>query len=205
MAVGDHLAQLEKELDECDVLRTHAFSNVGDPSTKALIYESVLLRAARSHENFIEGVFLSYLLGEPTETGDVVGSFVTPTDRLHARRLISVSANARFIDWSEASTIRERSSVFFAPDSPLYTAASAKSSELAWIKKVRNQAAHDSVESRLGYQNVLGHLLLVAPEPVPTAGDFLQIIPTSGPANGREILAYFLSALRDFAKTAAGA
>lgn len=205
MAVGDFLSDLELQLDECDALRLHALSDVSDPSTRALIYESVLLRAARSHENFVEGVFLSYLLGELTEAGDTVRAFAAPTDRDHARKLISVSAGSRFIDWSEAETVRARSSVFFEPDSPLYVAASTKSSELAWIKKVRNQAAHDSVESRLSYNTVVGHLLVVEPNPIPSAGDFLQMAPSSGPVKGREVLAFFLDALREFARTGAGA
>jgi hypothetical protein len=204
MTVQAHLDLLEQELDQCEALRAHTLASVSDSSMRSLIYESILIRAARSHENFIESVFISYLLGETTAGGDIVGRYATPSDRAHARKLLSVSS-ARFIDWSEAETVRTRSAAFFEPDSPLYTAASAKSSELAWIKKVRNQAAHDSIESRLSYKSVVGHVLVVSPTLLPSAGEFLQSIPASGQIRNREILAFFIESLREFARTSAGA
>lgn len=204
MSVQDELDELERELDQCEALRLHAQTHMPEASTRGLVYESIILRASRAHENFIERTFLSYLIGEPTTEGVVVSSFASPKDRNHARRLVSSSASSRFLDWSEASDVRTRCDVFFEPDSPIYSASLLKSSELSWIKKIRNQAAHDSVESRLAFTKVVEVVLLVTPLPPPSAGDFLQLTPQSGPIKQREVLAYLLDSLRQFARIAAG-
>lgn len=204
MPVNDYLNELIAEIDGCESLRLHAVDHIVDSSTRSLIYESIILRAARAHENFIESLFISYLTGEETIEGNSIVTFVSPKDRQHARRLISSSIGSRFLDWSEASEVRNRCNIYFEEDSPLYTALSLTSSELSWIKKIRNQAAHDSVESRLAYKNVLQTILSVEPDPLPPAGDFLQMTPNTGRIKDREILAFFLDKLKDFAQTASG-
>ena len=204
MSIQHGLTDLEAELDRCEVLRLHALTDIVDSSTRELVYESVILRASRAHENFLECTFLSYLVGEPTVEGVSISVFANPRDRNHARRIISSSAGARFLDWSEASEVRKRCEVFFESDSPIYKATMAKSSELAWLKKIRNQAAHDSVESRIAFNKALESVLLISPIPPPSAGEFLQMRPPSGPIRNREILAFLLDALRQFARTAAG-
>lgn len=95
-------------------------------------------------------------------------------------------------------------SIFFEPDSPIDTATLLKSSQLSWIKTIRNHAAHDSVESRLAFMKVVEHVLLVSPLPPPSAGEFLQMTPRTGAIKDREVLAYFLESLRQFAQIAAG-
>lgn len=204
MPVGEHLDLLTSEIDACNALRLHALSGVMDAASRSLVYESILMRAFRCHENFLENVFLSYLLGESTESGDAVQTFVSPRDAVHARRMLSTSANARFLDWSEADTVRDRCSVFFESDSPIYVASIGLAAELSWLKKVRNHAAHNSIESGVQYSNVLRHVLLTAPTPTPPPGDFLQLTPRSGPMRNREVLAFFLAAIQEFANTASG-
>ncbi|MGT2425601.1 hypothetical protein [Amnibacterium kyonggiense] len=186
------------------MLRLHALSDVADPGSRAIIYESVILRIARAHENFIEKTFLSYLVGDRTDTGGVVGTFVRPKDLKHARKLVSSSTGARFLDWSDVSEVRARCEVFFEEDSPLYEAAGVKSAELSWMKKIRNQAAHDSVESRLSYSKALETILLTVPAPVPSAGNLLQMTPRKGPMKNHEVLSFFIDSVRQFAHVAAG-
>lgn len=204
MPIKDELSTLEAELDSCELLRSHALQQIQDASIRGLVYEAIILRASRAHENFIENVFLSYLTGERTSEGDPVHSYAIPVDRDHARKLVSSSASARFIDWSEGGEVRKRCDVFFEKDNPIHRASSMHTSPLAWMKKVRNQAAHDSVESRMAYSKVLTSVLLSLPNPLPSAGEFLQLTPRSGPIKNREILAYFLECLRSFSKVAAG-
>ncbi|MDJ0314498.1 hypothetical protein [Arthrobacter sp. H35-D1] len=204
MPIQDELDELEAELDGCEALRLHALGQMQEAAIRGLVYESIILRASRAHENFIEQVFLSYLTGDRTTEGNLVPAFASPRDRSHARRLLSSSASSRFLDWSESSDVRARCDVFFEPDSPIYNAVLLKSSDLAWMKKIRNQAAHDSVESRLAFTKVLEVVLLTLPQPLPTAGEFLQRTPRNGPIKNREVLAYFLDSLRTFAQIAAG-
>lgn len=204
MSVGEHLELLNREIDACDELRLHALSGALDAGSRSLVYESIVMRAFRTHENFLEKVFLSYLVGESTESGGAVLTFVTPRDAAHARRMLSTSANARFLDWSEVEIVRDRCAVFFEPDSPIYVASVGKAAELSWLKKIRNHAAHNSLESGVQYSNVLRHVLLTEPSPLPPPGDFLQLTPRSGPMRNREILAFLLDAIREFAKTASG-
>lgn len=202
MPVSDHLDFLRAEIRSCEELRLHAQA-VGDGQARAMIYESVLIRAFRAHENFVERMFLSYLVGDAREDGTSVVSFASPRDREHARRMVSSGA-ARFIDWSDPSTVRERCGVFFEQDDPVYTAVGGKSSELTWMKKVRNHVAHNSVESAAQFAGVLRVVLLIEPAPTPSPGEFLQLIPTKGPARGREVLAYFLETVKECSDAAAG-
>lgn len=202
MPVSDHLDFLRAEMKSCEELRLHAHQ-VGDSQARAMIYESVLLRAFRAHENYVERMFLSYLVGDITEDGRVVASFASPRDREHARKMVSSSAAARFLDWSEPATIRERCGVFFEQDDPVYTAVGGKSTELTWMKKVRNHVAHNSVESATQFARVLRVVLLTVPTPTPSPGDFLQNIPTKGPVRGREVLAFFLATVSECSEAAA--
>lgn len=203
MLVSDHLGFLRAEMKSCEELRLHA-QQVVDSQARAMIYESVLLRAFRAHENYVERLFLSYLVGDITEDGKVVASFASPRDREHARKMVSSSASARFLDWSEPATIRERCGVFFEQDDPVYTAVGGKSTELTWMKKVRNHVAHNSVESATQFAGVLRAVLLTEPTPIPSPGDFLQNIPTKGPVRGREVLAFFLATVSECSEAAAG-
>lgn len=204
MPIQEVLGELENELDRCETLRLHAQENIADEQTRILVYESIIIRAARAHENFVERTFLSYLTGELTTEGNTVSSFASPKDDKHARKLVSSSAGSRFLDWSDVAVVRRRCDVFFEADSPIYNATIVKSSELKWLKTVRNQAAHDSVESRVAFSGVLGTVLLVPPVDPPSVGEFLQMTPRTGPIKLREVLSYFLESLREFAQIASG-
>jgi hypothetical protein len=193
----------DSEISSCKSLREHAIENISSASSRQLIYESIVIRLARAQEQFIEQIFLSYLTGEPTVDGDAVPSYVNPQDRNHARQLLTITG-AKFLDWSTGADIRKRCQVFFGPDSPIDAGSIGIADSMAWLKSIRNQAAHDSVESRLGFIKVVEHILLIAPNPMPSAGEFLQMTPTSGPVRRREVLAFLLDKSREFAMVAAG-
>lgn len=193
----------DAEIGACRALRQHALDNAPDNQTRQLIYESIVIRLARAQEQFIEQVFLSYMTGESTVDGDQVPCFVNPRDRDHARQLLTVTG-AKFLDWSTGAEIRKRCQTFFGPDTPIDTGSIGTADSMSWLKSIRNQAAHDSVESRLGFMKVLEHVLLVAPSPIPSAGEFLQMTPTSGPVPRREVLAFLIERSRSFALVAAG-
>ena len=204
MLITKDFNTLQADIEACRHLRLHAVvSSEIDSDTKALIYESILLRGFRSYENAIEALFLDYLTGETKPDGTPVLTFVSPKDLAHARKLIHSSRNARHLDWASVETVRARCQVFLEQDDPIYTAIVDRTNELTWMRKVRNHIAHNSVESALQYESVLTNILLTKPEPFLRAGSFLQMIPTSGPIKGREVLAYFLDTVESVARTAA--
>jgi hypothetical protein len=202
MSVSDHLEFLRSEIRSCDEVRLLA-QGMRDSQARTIVYESVLLRAFRAYENYVERVFLSYLIGETREDGLEVPRFVSPRDWDHARKIVSPSG--RFLDWSEPSVIRERCDVFFERDDPVYIAVGGKTTELNWMRKVRNHVAHNSVESATQFAGVLRAVLLTEPTPIPSPGDFLQVVPARGPMRGREVLACFLAMVTECSETAAGA
>lgn len=204
MSVFEHLEFLRAEMGSCEQLRQFA-QTVDDSQVREMLYESALLRAFRAHENYVERIFLSYLVGDTAEDGRLVASYASPRDREHARKMVSSSAAARFLDWSDPGTIRDRCDVFFERDDPVHMAIAGKSSELVWMKKVRNHIAHNSVESTTQFVSVLRTILLIEPTPIPTPGSFLQLIPRRGPVRGREVLAFFLGTIGECSEAAAGA
>lgn len=203
MPVADHLAFLRAEIGSCNDLVREA-QRLQEARAREMIYEGVLLRAFRIHENFTERVFLSYLVGDLRDDGATVGRFVTPRDLEHARKILSPSASARFLDWSEPSSVVERCKVFLEVDSPVYAAVTGKTTELKWMKNIRNHIAHNSVESSNQYEKVLNDILLTLPRNRPSPGELLQEIPTKGPVRKREILSFFLSTVLECGEAAAG-
>lgn len=202
MSVVLRRQQLFEELDECDFMIKMA-TGFDSPSSLNIAYESVLLRAFRCYENYVEDYFLYMLVREPLENGKVINSYVNPTDLKHARAMLSV--NSKYLEWSDPTDMIGRCNVFLQSDSPLALALAAKTAEFKWMKRIRNHVAHNSVESSQQYRGVLRSILLTEPSELPPPGEFLREIPSKGPCKNREVLAFFISAIREFASSTAGA
>lgn len=168
-------------------------------SERHLLYEAIFLRLFRAYENLLENVFLSYLLGEPTTTGIAVVAHVTPTNREHARAI--VTSSQPFLDWTSPQVVVKRAETYIVTGEPIRTAITTSQSYLQQAKKIRNHIAHNSTESSKEFNAVVVHFLLTAPMNSVAAGEFLAMKPTAGPCKNKEILGFFLEKLEVTARS----
>lgn len=80
MPIQDELDELEKELDQCEALRLHAQAHMTDAPTRGLVYESIVLRASRAHENFID-LFRTRQSHRHRNPSEVLPAFVDKDDQ----------------------------------------------------------------------------------------------------------------------------
>lgn len=165
-----------------------------------LLSESILARAFRRYEHFIEQTFLLYCQGRPSASGQTVGSYLKPRNADHARSL--VQSGMTFLEWNSPDNVIDRSKVYLLPDSPIFTAVTTYSSRLSRIRKVRNAIAHSSVEAQTQFLKVVRDELGVAPLRPPGVGEFLIMNDAAAPAP-RYYLRTYLAVLGDVARIAA--
>ncbi|CAI8819830.1 hypothetical protein [Pseudomonas chlororaphis] len=163
-----------------------------------LLYEAIFLRLFRAYENLLESAFISYLTGEPTTGGVPVRSHVTPTDRDHARAL--VTSSQPFLDWTSPPVVMKRAETYIVDGDPIRAAIAASQSHLQQAKKIRNHIAHNSTESEKEFNKIVVQLLLTPPMSKLSAGELLSCTPTAGPCARKEILSFFLEKLESTAR-----
>lgn len=200
MTPADHRDEFIVALGHCKALREYALEHITDPDVRALTFESALSRGFRAYENFVEGVFLAYMVGEPTVSGAATARYVSPPSREHARRMLQ--GKARFLDWAEPTTVVERGEYFLNTEGPLSTAVVQSWNTIDWMRRMRNHVAHNSVESLGQYRKVVAAITLVDPPTPPRPGELLQTRPRRGPFRGREVLAGLFSEIERFAESA---
>lgn len=186
MEIGDIQKEFQEILELCRTT-SHESENCSE-EVRIVMYESALLSAFRAYENFAEGVFLTFLSGCTYLSGADVPRFATPRDETHARSMLLSSTTGRFLEWSDAKKVMDRCQAYFGDDFRLLVAIKANMQRLGWLHKIRNQIAHNSVESRLAYTKVLESILVNNPTGSLSAGKFLQMRPVTGPLKGREVL-----------------
>lgn len=204
MTIADRLVEFRDEVSIAESLRQKANTTGLLNNTELyILYEATFLRIFRAYENFLESVFLSYLVGEESIQGSVIKTYVTPNNLSHARDIITSSQN--FLDWTQPPTIIRRSEIYLENGGPIKLAVTGYQSNLKHAKKLRNHIAHNSKESEREYISVVQHFLLTLPTPLPSVGEFLSKIPTAGPCKNREILSFFSDVLVRTAEAAAEA
>ena len=167
-------------------------------SERHLLYEAIFLRLYRAYENLLENVFISYLTGEQTIGGVQINSHVRPVSRDHARAL--VTSSQPFLDWTSPQVVIKRAETYIVSGEPVRAAIAGSQSHLLQAKKIRNHIAHNSTESAKEFNSIVVHFLLTAPLAAISAGEFLSMMPPSGPCARREILSFFLEKLESTAR-----
>lgn len=165
------------------------------------IYEGAFLRAFRAYENFTEAVFIAFMSGCSNHSEVGIDRFVKDVDAGRARKMLI--GEVRYLDWTDASKVTTRCQAFFKEDSVLESAIRAFAQEIKWMKVVRNQIAHNSIESRISYNKVVGEILLIEPKDVPPPGAFLRKRPTCGPMNGRIVFREFVERIEKYGSAVA--
>lgn len=202
MTPADHRDEFLDALGHCKTLREYALEHITDSEVRSLTFESALSRAFRAYENFVEGVFLAYMVGEPTASGAPAARYVSPPSHEHARRMLQ--GKARFLEWAEPATVIERGEYFLHNEGPLSTAVIQSWNTIDWMRRLRNHIAHNSVESLGQYRKVVTAIMLIDPATPPRPGELLQARPQRGPFRGREVLAGLFSEVETFVHAAVG-
>lgn len=137
-----------------------------------LINEAIFTQSFRGLENFIQAVFIEYVMGATTLNGDIVTSYLKPTNHEHAYDLIKSSQT--FLDWNTAETLIKRSETYLASGFPVKLVISSYKTKLEDLKKIRNHIAHNSKESLDSFKKVLNKHYSTTPLNIPSPGKFLQ-------------------------------
>jgi len=109
---------------------------------KEFIVTSAFLKMFIYWEEFLENLFINYLVGEPSIDGTQVNTFVSPQSQEHAHKILI--GTQKYVDWANHEIVRRLASIFFENGDPLATNIASISSELSDLKTIRNAAAHIS-------------------------------------------------------------
>lgn len=149
-------------------------------SDREFVVEAAFLKAFIAWETIQEEVFVDYLVGMPSASGNTMTRYGQPLDRAHANRLLI--GIGRFADWSTPDTVRKLANNFLQNGEPFERILSSSHSDLIDLKTIRNAAAHvsssttqqlDGLASRRLGRNVSGI----------TVADFLLAMDPASPAS----------------------
>lgn len=156
--------------------------------------EGVFLAGFRAFENYVEEIFILYTLGKASISGRTVRSYLRPKNFNHSRDLLK--STMQFLDWSSADVVIDRSERCLQDGSPIYTGLSIRRRELLDMKTIRNQIAHNSLESHQKYQQMLLRLYGTIPLRYQQPGDHLLKI-VNGINPPRHYLCHYLNILQN--------
>ncbi len=124
---------------------------------KEFIVSSAFLKMFISWEEYLETVFIQYLLGKPSINGDHISRYAIPVDKDHAHKI--VIGTQKYVDWANHEIIMRLSKLFFKDGGPIYTAIASIAGDLADLKVIRNAAAHISTTTQLKFDSMASRKL----------------------------------------------
>ena len=119
---------------------------------KDMIIENLILNIYSSWEQFLESIFIGYMLGNKSDNGTEITKFVTPTNEEHAYNLIKNVT--LYPDWADIEKVLINAENFFDDGGPFVLLKTLKG-ELYAIKKVRNAIAHVSKKAKQDFENLV--------------------------------------------------
>lgn len=153
-----------------------------------ILTESAFFSGFREYENFIRDVFLLYSQGKPRTNGDIVTTYLNPTDFFHAEKLIKSSMH--FLDWNTPDTIIARSELYLKNGFPFKQPYITNKAKLLDYKKIRNHIAHNSPESLGKYKNILISYYGTLPLKIPSVGEYL-VLTSKNDINKYNLIVFF--------------
>lgn len=109
---------------------------------KEFIVTSAFLKMFIYWEEFLEKIFINYLLGEPSVDGTQVNAYVSPQSLEHAQKILI--GTQKYVDWANHEIVRRLANIFFENGEPFATNIASISVDLSDLKTIRNAAAHVS-------------------------------------------------------------
>jgi len=145
-------------------------------------------------ENFLENCFLTYMLGEHTDSGYAPKRYISPKDKEHALKIIL--AGRDFFPWTKPDRVKEQSMLCFEKGEPFCLVLESTMTELNKITIIRNAIVHRSTVAMDKFKTLVRDELKTLP-PAMTPGAFL--VTTKPKALQRTFLVSYCSKLRTIA------
>lgn len=127
-----------------------------------------------SWEKFLENIFISYMMGEKSNTGDSVNLYVHPVNEEHAYNLIK-STN-QYPEWSDIEKVLVYAYNFFE-DGGSFKFLSTMKTELNALKKIRNCIAHSSIKALKDFEDLVRGNIGYLPTNITTASYVIDYGP----------------------------
>lgn len=121
------------------------------------IVNAAFLKFYISWETFLESVFSSYLLGEPTIIGTTVSTCITARDQKHASDIL-IGSNTYF-DWTNPELVRKISKLYLEDDNTIGNNILSIQSDLFDLKIIRNAAAHITITTQTKLDSVASRIM----------------------------------------------
>jgi hypothetical protein len=175
MAINEVYQSFQLEINPLFILDQKNQETLGTTTNQKqlhLINEAIFTQSFRGLENFIQTVFIEYVMGSTTIHGDNVTSYLTPLNNEHAYDLIKSSQP--FLEWNSPDILIKRSEVYLDNGFPVKLVISSNKSKIEDFKKIRNHIAHNSKESLVAFKKVLTRHYSTIPLAIPSPGKFLQ-------------------------------
>lgn len=159
------LNNFNRKCDTClnlfyDTLRLASRKDIEDfkIEMKDMIIGGLFLNATSYWEKLLEDSFIAYMMGERSDNGKSVETYVSPKDNNHAYSIIKNITT--YPDWTDKNKIMINANNYFKDGGPYSVLETLD--QLNAIKKIRNAIAHTSQKARQDFENIvrsrIGHL-----------------------------------------------
>lgn len=165
-----------------------------------LATEAIFFRAFRAYENFLEDVFVLYVMEKPSLAGKKCSSFLRPLNFDHARDLMR--SGKPFLDWTNPETVIERAETFVRGGGTVKSVVAGAKQDLLDMKICRNHIAHNSAESQKAFDKLLRRVRGTTPIQRVSPGDHL-LSQVRGTSSSSYYLPYYTKRLLDISEAIA--
>jgi len=157
---------------------------------KETIVEWAFVNLHAEWENFLENCFVTYMLGDRTDSGYAPVRYIFPKDELHALGIIL--AGRDFFQWTKPIRVRDQSMLCFENGEP-FRSILESTIELNEMTIIRNAIVHKSATAMDKFKTLVRDKLKTLPSAM-TPGVFL--VTTKPKTMHRTFLSSYCSKLR---------
>lgn len=156
----------------------------------------VILNIFSLWEKFLEDIFIAYMLGNSSNTGNPCERYVSPVDEDHAYRM--VKGINQYPEWSNINTIQTCAKIFFKNGKP-FSKLSQMQEPLNALKRIRNALAHASKDAKQKFENLVQGKIGRLPDDI-TPAKFLIEYKLERTRNSPYYYEYYINFLKETAR-----
>ena len=113
---------------------------------RELVIVQAFMQVCTAWEHFLEHSFIHYTLGGTSLRGNKPVCYINPRDETHSDLIIK--GNSQYPDWATHSAIIKMAEKIFEDGEPYKSVLQMASSSFTAMKKIRNEIAHNSLNSK---------------------------------------------------------
>lgn len=147
-------------------------------------------------EKFIEDIFIAYMLGNSSSTGNPCERYVSPVDEEHAYRM--VKGINQFPEWSNINSIQTCANNFFENGKP-FSKLLQMQETLNALRRIRNALAHASKDAKLKFEKLVQGKIGRLPDGI-TPAEFLIEYKLERTRNSPYYYEYYINFLKETAR-----